>query len=1652
MKRLFKIALGVLGALSVAGAPAEPDQEVCRTVVFLPPEASLTAEGLTRVRVPGCEPDPVTGLPVLPVQGLTLELPSDAEVLALTLVPDAVQEIPLEAPVEWGRPPVAPGEPPAGAIAPDPAVYGGTAPYPDLAKPRWRADPTASATRLSVQVPPVLYVPSRQALLAAGSVTVRVAFRIKAAAARKSGLKPTPLEPGTHTYAVISTSNLISNTPGPWNLQTLCDARARAGFTPVLVSTEWINANYEGTNQAIRTRAFVQDAYQIWGLRYLLLAGTFDLLPVQKLYISFKDFFYDRTATIPADALYFGCMDGSFDNNGNGRYGEPTDGLNGGDIDLTAEVLVGRFPVSNTVELANMVRKTLRYESATAQELRPQAFAAEKVNLGSLVYADGYMEELRYGANNNGLSSVGFKSSSYSNVLDADIILYDSTNYLWTTGDALTYLNKNLATVNHMGHGSTKQCVKISLYLPSNQSAIAAFTNEVPYFMYSQACNAGEFDTPDCFAEQIVTVSNAAFAAVMNAREGWEYPDVVGGFSHRYHRAFWDAALRGAATRLGEINEQSRRMHLYLISPTSQNYWRWVFFELNLFGDPATPFVPAANLAPPAISHTPLSNTYDTQSLYRVTCTVEPIGIYDPDSPSLTWRTDRDPGASQTQRMARVSGNLFEAFIAPQPANTRIAYTLSARNHAGIEAASPASGEHAFYVTDRLTFTVKGSPADFGSPSPDYGSHAYASGLVASASAPALVTLGDDIRVTNFGFVGTGSAPQSGTNQSVSFRMDADSMLVWLWFREHRLQLLSDAGSAPAQTFWVAQNAAFPVPEAAGTLSLSNGTLCAFAEWRLDGSRSPAAPGLSAPSYGDLVMDAPHILTAHYLPADLDADTNSIPDWWECRYFGQNGQDPAADADGDGFTLAQEFADRCNPLSAASVPAAPEIAFAPLAETQTRPGPFTVRATLTDTYQIAQAAVYWHRRTEAWQSTPLLVVSNNVFEAQIGAASAPGDDFEYQIVAADPSGRTSQTEVFYFFLSYPVADTSRFHDLAFVALPTQSTVGAYMNLHNTGNADLVWTVQVARVETITDPALPCWSRTSLGQPWSPSTNRSASAPYSLYSTLQSSDQVNGPAVRSSISMFPFVVGPKAALSFNYWIHSETYQSTTRAFDGGIVEYSLDNGSTFTQLRGPYTHTIYGWTYSPWTNGTPCLAGNGTEGWRTATFDFAKEYPEENGFQGRTLLLRFHYGGDNNTDYEGWYIDNVTVAPIQWPQGFVNSIEGTYGYTIPAGGNKRIYWSNLPTCMDLRDSHMTVFLLSNDPVAPAYSFFWQVKIRDYPLLPVLGAAQSSAGDGRVALTAAVADRDGEPVSLTFDWSADGGQTWRPAALTNLAAAVGATPSNAPAGAVANLATATNGVPLTNRLAAVWASRAVAPPLTMNTQMLFRVLATNGYYGKTYLSPLFAVDNEPPLFSPGALSVAPLSAVGPYAVTTNLLTLSWPTATDNPSPVLTYRLLDTPTNLVPAVATTSLTSLVTATLALSNALDLAHRFEVVAIDPAGNASAPLDAALLVLNPASDFDADGLSNADEETAGTLATDSASRFVAALQPAPDAPGTLSLTWDGAPNRLYAVEATTTLFPPDWQPLPGATSILGTGAPIRVELPSGPSSSFFRIRVYLTP
>jgi len=80
-----------------------------------------------------------------------------------------------------------------------------------------------------------------------------------------------------------------------------------------------------------------------------------------------------------------------------------------------------------------------------------------------------------------------------------------------------------------------------------------------------------------------------------------------------------------------------------------------------------------------------------------------------------------------------------------------------------------------------------------------------------------------------------------------------------------------------------------------------------FMNWTVNGIEKRDVTGRSInPSQPFLLLEETTAV-AHYLPATQDADTNSVPDWWEFEFFGALVSNAWSDVDGDGFDLTEEY-------------------------------------------------------------------------------------------------------------------------------------------------------------------------------------------------------------------------------------------------------------------------------------------------------------------------------------------------------------------------------------------------------------------------------------------------------------------------------------------------------------------------------------------------------------------------------------------------------------------------------------------------------------------------------------------------------------------------------------------------------------------------
>jgi hypothetical protein len=403
-----------------------------------------------------------------------------------------------------------------------------------------------------------------------------------------------PLLDGNYDYVII-TSQSLKNAPGPYNFSCLVDMKKSKGIAAAIVTVEDIYATYPGADDQEKIRNFIKDAYLNNGIIYVLLGGDADggqgsdswdcIVPARGLWA----WDYEMSPPkIPSD-LYYACLDGNYDYNGNGVYGEPGDGPWGGEVDLLAEVYVGRAPVDSYAELSNFIRKTIAYESAESDPyLKEVQMVGEYLGFGGVSdWGGNSLDEIKESSGASGYNTAGFPDDY------AKSCLYDRDRE-WDKTELAEIINGNVHAINHLGHANVGNVMKMSA------DDVSSLKNDKYFFGYSQGCYAGSFDNRDadgiyspgdCILESFVVEPHGAFAFVGNSRFGWGRKATTDGPSQRYNRQFWDAVFGEGIVKIGQALQDAKEDNLGSIDGSSDgNVMRFCYYEINLLGDPDTSF------------------------------------------------------------------------------------------------------------------------------------------------------------------------------------------------------------------------------------------------------------------------------------------------------------------------------------------------------------------------------------------------------------------------------------------------------------------------------------------------------------------------------------------------------------------------------------------------------------------------------------------------------------------------------------------------------------------------------------------------------------------------------------------------------------------------------------------------------------------------------------------------------------------------------------------------------------------------------------------------------------------------------------------------------------------------------------------------------
>ncbi len=565
--------------------------------------------------MPGCTSWGTTGLPFLPARGLVLALPPGEEITAVR------SEVLAEHPVPGThRILTTPAPQPVGATgplpptSPDQTVYASDEPFP--------AEPARVVTVESawghalafLRIVPVSYRPAsgrlswcgtlrievdtapvaRPAPTAAAGPTSRSASpsHLLAQMASSANLRADPvvrdylrklvanpcelplydalvpaapgsgrLDPGDFAYVVITTAEMEPC------FRQVVQFHSSRGLRACTVLLSEILATYGGRDEAEQLRNFIIDAYQTWGVSYVLLGGDADLIPIRRLYGLIQGF----DGRFPGECYYEG-LDGTWNDDGDELWGE------WGEWDLVGEVAVGRACVATSEEFDRWWHKTvMATEHPVVDEIEKGLFLGEQLDANT--WGGHYMDEVK-----DYTATHGYETSGYPETYVKET-LYD-LHFVWDKWDLIPLLNSGFPTTHHLGHSAWNHVMKMDsediVHLTNDGATHSYMIN------YSQGCHPNMFHytgDDDAIAEKLVYDEHGSAAFIGNTSYGWFFPGVTSGPSQHYERQFVDACYGEGIVQIGWMNVDSKVDNIWMLT----DWLQWCHYELCVTGDPALP-------------------------------------------------------------------------------------------------------------------------------------------------------------------------------------------------------------------------------------------------------------------------------------------------------------------------------------------------------------------------------------------------------------------------------------------------------------------------------------------------------------------------------------------------------------------------------------------------------------------------------------------------------------------------------------------------------------------------------------------------------------------------------------------------------------------------------------------------------------------------------------------------------------------------------------------------------------------------------------------------------------------------------------------------------------------------------------------------------
>jgi hypothetical protein len=473
-----------------------------------------------KLELPDCHYLTAPGRPALPVKTVTIKINRGYTVSAVAVevarrtLAGTYNVTPAYQPTPTGRE--------GGISPPDPEVYQNHSWFPGPwfeYRTYTGIDPTtlAQIKYLVIHVYPLQYIPAAGKVVKADSAVLSIAY---------SGSVEETIA-SMVDLAIITSPDLVSQADslGEWKNQT--------GVITKVVTTEWIYAHYTGSDNPEKIRNYITDTYHTLGIKFALIFGDADQVPVRYAYI--PDGAYDDNPDVDGvlveTDLYYADLQYTWNEREDDRWGEFSPGKSD-QVDGVPDLYVGRLPASTTEEASVLVNKITHY-------CPPNEWFMKCLLLGTdpfKGYAGAEGEILKNYIRDN------FVWANFSRT-----ILYETAGNL-TVEDAEAKIDDGYGFVNFAGHGDYNLWSFEASGIYTNAEALSQDNGDRTSVLFVMACLTARFSDKECLGEAFLLNPNGGGIAYYGAsRISWGYTGtgITEGLAGEMDWRFWEALFDG---------------------------------------------------------------------------------------------------------------------------------------------------------------------------------------------------------------------------------------------------------------------------------------------------------------------------------------------------------------------------------------------------------------------------------------------------------------------------------------------------------------------------------------------------------------------------------------------------------------------------------------------------------------------------------------------------------------------------------------------------------------------------------------------------------------------------------------------------------------------------------------------------------------------------------------------------------------------------------------------------------------------------------------------------------------------------------------------------------------------------------------------------